>query len=143
LENDSAALVIDFKENLKLNYKPNETSHSYYDAPLRTCFGAILKYKKEDKVYELPIDIFSKILSHQTWFVIQTLDYIFENVLRKIGIKKVSIFMDNAKHFRSKELCAGLIKLGEKFNTIMNWSYLVNITGNQFVIFVFLSFQSV
>jgi hypothetical protein len=76
LENDSAALVIDFKENLKLNYKPNENSHSYYDAPLRTCFGAILKYKKDNKVYDLPIDIFSKILSHQTWFVIQTLDYI-------------------------------------------------------------------
>jgi hypothetical protein len=31
--------------------------------------------------------------------------------------------VDNAKHFRSKELCGGLIKLGEKFNIIMNWSY--------------------
>ena len=56
-------------------------------------------------------DIFSSCLTHRSWFVIHALKKVFEHAeFQALNLKKLSLWMDGGKHFRSGELYAFLAK---------------------------------
>ena len=120
-------IVIDFKENISLNKTRISTNHNFYNKPQRTCFGAVLIYRNnEGKVANHYFDIFSSCLSHQSWFV---LEIIKTKIMPKINqassqeVNKITFWMDNAKHFRSKAMFGGLVKLSQETKIIINWCF--------------------
>eukprot|EP01129_Flabellula_baltica_P011711 TRINITY_DN517_c0_g1_i5.p1 TRINITY_DN517_c0_g1~~TRINITY_DN517_c0_g1_i5.p1 ORF type:complete len:452 (-),score=42.56 TRINITY_DN517_c0_g1_i5:756-2111(-) len=107
VDRTSAVLVMDFKENIQLNTGPNEIDREFYNRPQRSCWGAALCFfntetNQRETVY---FDIFSKCLSHSAFFSIEALKHIFSLPdFQRLGIRKLSIWSDNAKHFKAKEL---------------------------------------
>ena len=107
LQAGSAALVIDFKANIKLNIESPQISKSFFNQPQRTLFGASLAYYcAVDKcVKKFHFDIFSKCLAHNAFFVQTALKSIFaDQFFKKLDIKQLYLWMDNAGHFKNKEL---------------------------------------
>jgi hypothetical protein len=117
-------IVIDFKENLKLNVSRVETCHQFYEKPSRTCFGINLFLKEGNEIKKYPIDILSKCLSHQTWFVTNVMETILKSLVElNLKINKLYLWMDNAKHFRSKEMLGGLVNISDELKFKIYWNY--------------------
>lgn len=107
LDDGEVLLVIDFKANIKLNIESPQVSKSFFNQPQRTLFGVAMAYKcpTTHEISKFYYDIFSEFLSHNAFFVQSALQKVFRDpFFKKLNVKRVNIWMDNANHFKNKEL---------------------------------------
>jgi len=106
IQHQKAVLVMDFKENISLGGGPRELGQSWYSRERRTVFGMVL-YTKDAQGNPIKhhFNIISECLTHDSIFVKMALLYLFSLPgWKTLNIKKLSIWADNAPHFRNKTL---------------------------------------
>jgi hypothetical protein len=109
----SAVLVMDFKENITLGGGPRELGNSWYTRERRTIFGLALYTRSTTtgQVIKRNIVYISNCLSHDdAVFVRAVLENLFASKLwLDLKLKdKLSVWSDNAPHFRNRMLPAFL-----------------------------------
>ena len=106
LKSSECLLVIDFKENISLNLASIEIGSDFYSKPQVSVFGVVAVYKDSNNIKRyFYFDIFSQCLSKSSSFVIKALNLVFDSKSWKdLKLSKIDVWMDNAPHFRSKEL---------------------------------------
>ena len=111
LDEDSAIILMDFKENIKLGKCNREVSSVFYSASQRTFFSvAVILRGKKFKYF----DFISEDLTHDASFVIRCLNTLFNlPEWQSLSIKRISFWSDGAKHFRNFELIRYQISLIE------------------------------
>ena len=118
LSEGDVLLVIDFKANVRLNIESPQVSKSYYGQPQRTLFGVSMGYIcPQSKIFRrFYYDIFSECLAHNAYFVKEALIKIFnDDLFKTINAKRVHVWMDNAGHFKNRELHHYFAKFITKF----------------------------
>lgn len=108
-------LVIDFKENVALGRSAEETSHSFYNRPQRTLFGAVLAFYNSaaSRVEFRYFDVVSADLTHDAWFVRNALMCIMQSkAFRQLQLQQLSIWSDQGpNHFHNAENMGNLADL--------------------------------
>jgi hypothetical protein len=103
LAENSAILIVDFKENISLSEKRKETSKDYYGKPQRTLFGAVLLHREGGKEKIHYFDVMSRDLTHDGYFVKKALSQILKHpIFVQKSFNHLSIWSDNAAHFKNK-----------------------------------------
>ena len=112
---------MDFKENFKIGGGPIETSQIFYNKSQVSCLGFCLIYKEDNQIKRKYYNYLSKIITHDSYFVIKCLESFQLKYLS--GYNKVNFQSDNAGHFRSAELMNYiLLELPKKrLETTMNF----------------------
>ena len=112
LTTTSAVLVIDFKQNISLGDGPRELGQSWYIRERRTIFGMALYRKVAGEIQRYHFNLVSTCLTHDAIFVKAVLQDLFAYPeWKSYGIQNLSIWCDNAPHFRNKFLLAFLSEL--------------------------------
>ena len=90
IEKNHVVLVLDFKQNIKINTSPNtQISSEFYTPPQRTVFEAVAFYTKNDVVVKRYYDFISDNLQHNSFFVIKALQKLFRH--KKFSQHKFSV----------------------------------------------------
>ena len=93
---------MDFKENFKIGGDTIETSQIFYNKSQISCLGFCLIYKQDNQIKRKYYNYLSKIITHDSYFVIKCLES-FQ--LKYLSVyNKVNFWSDNSGHFRSAEL---------------------------------------
>jgi hypothetical protein len=104
-----ALIVMDFKENLRLNRAPQELGRDFYNAPQRAVFGLVVWFRRGEDLVKQEVDIVSECLNKDSQFVRESVD-ILRNDLefwQQLNIKSVNVWTDNCgSHFKTKEMMA-------------------------------------
>lgn len=108
LKENDIVILLDFKENIRLGGSAHEASSSFYNRSMFSIFGACLLSRKNGIIITKYINFLSKVLSHDSFFVINCIKELLKNYIQ--DYKNIFFYCDNAKHFRSAEL----------FNFILN-----------------------
>ena len=112
LEAGEAVIVMDFKENLRINKGPKETGSNFFHSTQVTVLGSVVYVRGNDgKTKKQHINILSYDLSHDSHFVCSALPLILEDMkqLSATQIKNLHFWFDCGPHFRSKELLHKLL----------------------------------
>lgn len=113
LKTGEAVIVMDFKENLRLNRAPEELGRDFYNAPQRGVFGIVVWYREGEDLVKQEVDIVSECLNKDSQFVRESID-ILRNKLdfwQQLSIHSVNIWTDNCgSHFKTKEMMAYFAK---------------------------------
>jgi hypothetical protein len=106
LNNDNAILMIDFKENITIGCGPRELGQSWYSRERRSVFGiALLRRNPDGNLSKWHFNVISECLAHDAIFVKLALIALFETeVWKQQKISHLSIWCDNAPHFKNKVL---------------------------------------
>ena len=102
LNEKECLLIMDFKENFKIGGGPIETSQIFYNKSQVSCLGFCLIYKEGKEIKRKYINYLSKIIAHDSYFVIKCLESFKLKYLK--NYEKIYFWSDNAGHFRSFEL---------------------------------------
>ena len=118
----TCVLVMDFKENIQLGKEPVETSRNFFRAPQRLCLGVVGFFIKENKRYQVNFSIISKVLSHTSKIAIDILQdkILSHRIFTEFGIKDIKLWLDNGKHFKSKEFLHSMLTY-QKFKIQLNF----------------------
>lgn len=121
LKEKECFVIMDFKENFKIGGGAVESSQSFYNKSQVSCLGFCLIYKKNNVIKRKYIDYLSKIITHDSYYVIQCIKSLNNKHLNDFDT--VHFWSDNAGHFRSSELMNYiLLELPEiKSQTSMNF----------------------
>jgi hypothetical protein len=105
-------ILMDFKENIKLNEGGRTVGHDYYETSQRTYFGFICYYIDEKGVLtKMHIDIISILLDHSTTFVISAFEKLFSlPQFKEMNGTNFEIWSDTGPHFRSYQFMHYLLK---------------------------------
>jgi hypothetical protein len=130
LKKGEVIFVLDFKENLKLGLEQVQLGRSFYNQPQRTMFEAVMIFKNDqNEIKYFYFDVFSRCLNHNALFVKEALSKIFRSEnFKNQNVKLITFWMDNAKHFKNKELCFYFYDFYENF-----FKRKVNISWNYFI----------
>ena len=103
LKQGEAILVIDFKENITLGKGPRELGQSWYKRERRTIFGMVLYLRLlNGEISKHHLNVVSTCLTHDAIFVKMVLSHLFSTkAWQQLNIHSVSIWCDNAPHFRN------------------------------------------
>ena len=114
-------VIMDFKENFKIGGGPVESSQIFYNKSQISCLGFCIIYKENNVVKRKYVDYLSKIITHDSYYVIQCIQSLHKKYLKNYDT--VHFWSDNAGHFRSSELMNHiLLELpGKKLSTSMNF----------------------
>jgi hypothetical protein len=99
-------LIMDFKQNVTLGGGPRELGQSWYQRERRTIFGMALYLRDAGgNLSKWHFNIVSDCLTHDAIFVKMALSYLFASPLwASFRIDELSIWSDNAPHFKNKVL---------------------------------------
>lgn len=106
-------IVTDFKENLKVNIDPVETSRHFYHRQQITCLGFVVVTRSGPggHIVKRHFNFLSEVLSHDGKFVTEcTLECIRQLKLRNRVFNNISFWYDCARHFRSRETMRCLLQ---------------------------------
>jgi hypothetical protein len=80
-------------------------------------FEAVMIFKNDQNQRNyFYFDVFSRCLNHNDLFVKEALSKIFRSEnFKKQNVKSITFWMDNAKHFKNKELCFYFYDFYENF----------------------------
>lgn len=117
LHEDECIIVIDFKENLRIGGGPVETKAQFFEQSFVSDLGAAVLTKKRQKNKISYYNFFSEILSHDSKFSGDCITQLLKRDEMK-SFKKVSIWSDGGKHFKSKEFLATIFENIHKTNKI-------------------------
>ena len=117
---DTALLIFDFKENIKINSGPIEYDDTFRNKQPITILGFILYYfdKSSDLVKKKNFNILSTILNHDANFVKESLK-LLKNELNLF--KNLQIFVDAGPHFKNGELFDFLFFQNNNLNITINF----------------------
>jgi hypothetical protein len=124
-------IVMDFKQNLTINLSHDvELGRDYYSSPQRTVFGVVVYYFEDNIIKKLYFDIFSKYMSHNSYFVTCALKKILSsNFFINKDFTNFSMWMDNGPHFKTKEVfgffCKEFVDKGLK----IKWNFFCEYHG--------------
>ncbi len=132
-----AMLVMDFKENVALGKGQQETNRDFYDTPQRSIFCIAVMYKSHtsSQVKTKYFDFVSECLAHDTTFVIDSMNLLFDSPEWKaLQINKdMFLWMDNGpQHFRTFEFLDGFAKFSKQYaerNQKLTLNYFVEYHG--------------
>jgi hypothetical protein len=113
LKTGEAVIVMDFKENLRLNRAPEELGRDFYNAPQRGVFGIVVWFRRGEDLVKQELDIVSECLNKDSQFVRESLD-ILRNKMdfwQQLNIHSVNVWTDNCgSHFKTKEMMSYFAK---------------------------------
>jgi hypothetical protein len=131
LDDKTAMLLMDFKENIKIGGSAREVSSIFYSKSQRTYFTILVILRGIKFHY---FDFISEDLSHNSSFVIKALDYLFHSdEWKQFKIENISIWSDGARHFKNFELIhyeTSLIKSG--IAKSVNFNYFIEYHGKSY-----------
>ena len=130
LKKGEVIFVLDFKENLKLNVEQVQLGRSFYNQPQRTMFEVVMIFKNDnDEIKYFYWDFFSRCLNHNAFFVKKALSKIFKHdQFLKHNFHSITFWMDNAKHFKNKELAYYFCKFFRKTfkrRVQISWNFFI------------------
>ena len=109
LKSGEVIIVMDFKENLRLNRGPDELGRDFYNAPQRAVFGFVVWFRRGEDLVKQEVDIVSECLNKDSQFVREALDILRNDLQfwRQLNVNSVNIWTDNCgSHFKTKEMMA-------------------------------------
>ena len=106
-------ILMDFKENLKLNQGGREVDMDFYQVTQRTLLGFVCYYFEKDVVVKRHFDVISKSLDHSTNFVISACEELFKQPWFKF--KHAECWADCGPHFRSFQMMYYFLQEKSKF----------------------------
>ena len=104
VEKNSILIVMDFKENLKLGFGPEEYGKSFYEKEVRTLLGFVLYYYEDNTYKKKYVNLLSNVLSHDSNFVRKAIDHLSSSYPFIEKYSEVLLFMDNGAHFKNAGL---------------------------------------
>lgn len=123
LPND-CMIVFDFKQNLSLGGTLVQYGRDFYNRPSRTCFGVVIIYRRHGQEKKIYFDLFSKCLSHSSAFVAHSLrEVLTSSQFLDLKMKKATLWMDNAKHFKNQELAFAFVQISKELELDMDWNF--------------------
>ena len=129
IEPDTAILVMDFKENVKINISHDtQVTSEFYTPPQRSVFDIIMFYADKDgKTQKHCFDIVSDCTKHDSFFAINALGLVFnENDFKSQKFSTLKFWMDNCPNqFKTKEIFASFAKLDQK----TFWNFFIEYHG--------------
>src|SRR5579871_1017768 len=100
---------MDFKKNLKLGSSPNELNQDFYNRKNCSVLGIYLIYKdNNNKIKKEYKYFFSDILSYDSLFIKECLYQLLSSISFP-KFKYLSIWIDNARYFYSKEIASYIL----------------------------------
>jgi hypothetical protein len=125
---------LDFKSNIILNEDAEIiTSKEFYQNCQRTLFGAVVYFIDEDDLKCVFFDIFSDFTCHNSYFVGQAIEKIFQHdFFKSKNFHSAKFWLDNGpNHFKTKETFGSLFTIPNKFPNITNveWNFFVEYHG--------------
>ena len=114
LDDADCVIILDFKENFRLNYNIVELGFDHDNKRQVSSFGAEIIFNSENKLKTEYVSYFSDILSHDSLFSSNCLEKIFNELNPKFT--GIHIFTDCGPHFRSKEFIYRVRKLHRERN---------------------------
>jgi hypothetical protein len=102
-------LVLDFKENIKINVlHDSQIGSDYFKPPQRTVFEVVMYYNKKGKSAKHYFDLVSNCLTHDSNFVMNAVNRIYsQKEFSKKKFTSIKFWMDNCPNqFKTKELFA-------------------------------------
>ena len=100
-----AVLTMDFKQNITIGGGPRELGQSWYSKERRTVFGLCLYVCNGGELTKWHFNIISNCLTHDAVFVKMALSKLFATeIWKSFRISHLSIWSDNAAHFKNKAL---------------------------------------
>ena len=126
LSPQTAIIVIDFKENVKINISHDtQISSEFYQHPHRTIFDIVMIYadKTTQKHY---FDIGSDCTKHDSFFVIKALKKCFDHSdFKEHNFSSLIFWMDNCQiNLEQKNYLHFLVNLSKKFGGIFSLSIM-------------------
>ena len=133
LKKGQVLLVLDFKENVKINQCPvDQISSEFYSSYQRTVFGIVMYYFDEDslQIQKCFYDIFSDNTKHNSLFVIKASRLLnTQQSFLKHNYSDINIWMDNSPNqFKTKELFSYLCKLPVFYDNVQ-WNFFIEYHG--------------
>lgn len=129
---DEAIIVMDFKENIKLQQSNEQIGKDFFNQPQRTLFGVALIYKDASgDIKKHFYDIFSKCLNHNSFFVMKALENVFNtNSFKEHKFKRIIFWMDNGPgHFKTNEMVYNFREIQDKLKVQVCWNYFTEYHG--------------
>ena len=102
LNEKECCLIMDFKEYFIIGGGPIEISQIFYNKSQVFCLGFCLIYKEDNQIKRKYYNYLSKIITHDSYFVIKCLKSFQLKYLSCYN--KVNFWSDNSGNFRSAEL---------------------------------------
>ena len=127
LDSDECIIVMDFKENFKIGGGPIEISQSYYGKSSISCLGFCIIWKSEGEVKRSYHNYLSKVLSHDSHYVINCLNDLEKDYMSLFS--KIHFWSDNAMHFRSMELRNYILLELPRRNYVTSQNFFVEYHG--------------
>ena len=103
-------VTLDYKENIKLNVGPEETSRQFYHHSHRTVLGFLLQYRNPTtrEMCNQYIDFISSSLTHDAAFALDCLRQVITRFLLPLHLHQLHLWCDRGRHFQCDELVAGV-----------------------------------
>jgi len=110
---NDAVLVMDFKENMSIGVGPREIGQSWFSKEKRSVLGFVLFQKDHEGILTKRFFCFiSECLAHDAIYVKSALNSLFAlDIWEKLCIQQLSIWCDNAPHFKNRLLLRHFLDL--------------------------------
>lgn len=130
LDDTSAVLLMDFKENVKIGGSSREVSQVFFRRSQKTIFSILIITKGRKFQF---FDFLSDDLTHDSTFVVAALQNVFSSIeFQQLKLKSLSAWMDGAKHFRNFHLAKYFLSLkGHQFDHV-DWNYFIEYHGKNY-----------
>jgi hypothetical protein len=93
-------IIVDFKENIRLNQGGREISSDFFNQSQRTLISFICYYLENNILKKHSFTVISEFLSHNSVFIIECFKKILEQEWMK-EFTKINLFQDNGPHFKN------------------------------------------
>jgi hypothetical protein len=134
LGENEAVLLFDFKENIKLGGGPIEVGQNFYSREQISMFTICVIYNENGRRHHTYIDFFSKILSHDSLFVIDCLKTFFQKTTSWGNIRGLHLWSDSGPHFRNSALSHFVLKqIFEDYGMCAEWNFFGEMHGKSIV----------
>jgi hypothetical protein len=123
-------LVMDFKENIKINVLHDaQIGSEYFNPPQRSVFEIVMFYLEKGKSEKYYFDIVSTCLTHDSYFVINSIRACFaQPEYKNHKFNNVKLWMDNCPNqFKTRELFAFFSE--QKQFMKFEWNFFIEYHG--------------
>jgi hypothetical protein len=97
---NEVTIIVDFKENIRLNQGGREISSDFFNQSQRTVISFICYYLDNNILKKHAFTVISEFLSHNSIFIIECFKKILEQKWMK-SFEKINLFQDNGPHFKN------------------------------------------
>ena len=124
IKEDEIVIIFDFKMNIKLS-GPKQVSEEFYKPIEKTCLGIIIYYKNGKEIKMKYIDLLSDNLNHDAIFIINSIEYLKENIDIFYEKKNIKFWFDCGTHFRNLQIINYLFLLHKEENYKIELNFFI------------------